>query len=117
MYEKESINKLARECVKTKCDKTFETLIKELIPIIDIQLRKRYPQKEEFWDDMRQDALLGLWKNRWGAKSNLAKNPYINNIKHKAVIRYDDKEFTAHKTNNKSNNKKINNKKIKISLD
>jgi len=66
MYQKEEIERFAKKYVDTGDEQVFETLIKILIPMIDVQLGKSYSSLKEFWDDLRQEVLLKLWKNREG---------------------------------------------------
>jgi len=66
MYQKEEVERLAGEYVETGSEQVFETLIKALIPLINVQLGKNYSSLKEFWDDLRQEVLLKIWKNRGG---------------------------------------------------
>jgi len=66
MYQKEEIEQLAKKYVETQEEEVFEALIKALILLIDVQLGKNYSSLKEFWDDLRQEVLLKLWKNRGG---------------------------------------------------
>lgn len=66
MYQKEEIERFAKKYVDTGDEQVFETLIKALIPMIDVQLGKNYSSLKEFWDDLRQEVLLKLHKNREG---------------------------------------------------
>ena len=66
MYKKEEVERLAGEYVETGDEQVFEALIKTLIPLINVQLGKNYSSLKEFWDDLRQEVLLKIWKNRGG---------------------------------------------------
>lgn len=66
MYQKEEVERLAKEYVETGDEQVFETLIKALIPLIDVQLGKNYSSLKEFWNDLRQEVLLRICKNRGG---------------------------------------------------
>lgn len=66
MYQKEEIERLAKKYVETQEEEVFEALIKALIPLINVQLGKNYSRLKQFWDDLRQEVLLKLHKNRRG---------------------------------------------------
>ena len=66
MYQKEEIEQLAKKYVETQEEEVFEALIKALEPLINVQLGKNYSSLKEFWDDLRQEVLLKLHKNRGG---------------------------------------------------
>lgn len=42
----------------------FQDLLTALTPLIKHQLRKSYFSLNEFWDDMEQECVLRLWRNR-----------------------------------------------------
>ena len=63
MYDKEKINSLAAEYIKTGSDKVFGQLLLVLIPMIDAVLG-RHEKYEYFWEDVKQDVLVVLWKRR-----------------------------------------------------
>jgi len=66
MYQIEEIEHLAQQYVGSESDEVFEGLINALIPLIDMQSARKYPDLKEYWDDMKQEVLLKLWKNRRG---------------------------------------------------
>lgn len=66
MYQKEEVERLAKKYVETGSEQVFEALIKALIPLINVQLGKNYSSLKEFWDDLRQEVLLRICKNRGG---------------------------------------------------
>lgn len=66
MYQKKEVERLAGKYVETGNEQVFEELIKTLIPLINVQLGKNYSSLKQFWDDLRQEVLLKVWKNREG---------------------------------------------------
>ena len=66
VYKIGRIEQLAQAYVKVKTRKNsiFKNLMQALIPLINTQLRKNYQSIEEHWDDLRQETLLKLYKNR-----------------------------------------------------
>lgn len=87
MYQKEKVEWLAKEYVETEYDANnncgtyspnlvFEALIKALIPLINVQLGKNYSSLKEFWDDLQQEVLLKIWKNRGGLSITKSKSLY-----------------------------------------
>ncbi len=76
MYQKEEVERLAETYVETGDEQVFETLIKALEPLINVQLGKNYSSLKEFWDDLRQEVLLRIWKNRGGLKINKSRSLY-----------------------------------------
>ena len=76
MYQKEEIEQLAKKYVETQEEEVFEALIKALIPLINVQLGKNYSSLKEFWDDLRQEVLLKLHKNRGGVLITQARSLY-----------------------------------------
>lgn len=64
MYDIDKIEQLAGVYAETADDRGYELLLELLIPVIDIQLSQKYSNLREYWDDMRQEVLLKLWKNR-----------------------------------------------------
>ena len=66
MYQKEEIERLAKKYVETQEEEVFEVLIKALESLINVQLGKNYSSLKEFWDDLRQEVLVKLYKNREG---------------------------------------------------
>ena len=74
MYQKEEIERLAKKYVETQEEEVFEALIKALIPLIDAQLGKNYSRLKQFWDDLRQEVLLKLHKNRGGLSTTKSIN-------------------------------------------
>ena len=74
MYQKEEVERLAGEYVETGDEQVFEALIKALEPLIDVQLGKNYSSLKEFWDDLRQEVLLKLHKNRGGLSVTKSKS-------------------------------------------
>jgi len=76
MYQKEEVERLAGEYVETGSEQVFEALIKALIPLIDVQLGKNYSSLKEFWDDLRQEVLLRICKNRGGLFVTPSKSLY-----------------------------------------
>jgi len=66
MYQKEEIEQLARKYVETQEEEVFEALINQVKVIINLQLNKSYGTLFEFWDDLRQEVIINLWKNRGG---------------------------------------------------
>jgi len=78
MYQKEEVERLAGEYVETGDEQVFEALIKALIPLINVQLGKNYSRYKEFWDDLRQEVLLKLWKNRGGLSKTSNKSLFTH---------------------------------------
>lgn len=76
MYRVKEIEQLAQKYAKTGNDKIFEALIRALIPLIDIQSARRYPDLKEYWDDIKQEVLLKLWKNRTSLSFTASKKLY-----------------------------------------
>ena len=86
MYQKEEVERLAEEYVEAEklanewCwispDWVFEALIKALVPLINVQLGKNYSSLKEFWDDLRQEVLLRICKNRGGLFVTPSKSLY-----------------------------------------
>lgn len=66
MYRISKIEQLAQLYVKTEDDGIFGDLLRALIPLIDMQLNERYSSLRAYWEDMSQEVLLKLWKNRNG---------------------------------------------------
>jgi len=75
MYQKEEVEWLAKEYVETEYDANnncgtyspdlvFEALIKALEPLINVQLGKNYSSLKPFWNDLKQEVLLKIYKNR-----------------------------------------------------
>jgi DNA-directed RNA polymerase specialized sigma24 family protein len=84
MYQKEEVERLAGEYVETGDERVFEALIKALIPLIDVQLGKNYSSLKEFWDDLRQEVLLRVYRNRGGlrtTKSTVLYQYFYNRIR------------------------------------
>lgn len=76
-FNSERINQLAQEYVRTSDDAVFERLmLEELKPMIRVQLGKNYTSIKDFWEDMRQEVLLYLWKNRENVKTTKSKSCY-----------------------------------------
>ena len=76
-FDAERINQLAQEYVETSDDSVFERLmLEELEPMIGVQLGKNYISMKGFWEDMRQEVLLYLWKNRESVKTTKSRNCY-----------------------------------------
>jgi len=63
VYDKKKIFCLTQEYIKTGKDTVFAQVITELIPMIDVIL-SRYPNYVEFYDDLKQEVLIVLWKAR-----------------------------------------------------
>lgn len=76
MYNEETIDRLVEEYKRTSKDAVFEKLLSELVNIIDMQLVKKYEGAEIFWDDLRQEVLLKIWKNREGIKNTKTVIPF-----------------------------------------
>jgi len=66
MYDLKQIEQLAQQYNTNPNDNTFELIIEAIVPLINIQLNKSYLSLREYWDDMSQEVLLKLWKNRTG---------------------------------------------------
>jgi len=84
-YDKERINDLAEEYKKTSTDIVFEELIIEIIGIVHAQLCKRYRGVEHLWDDLLQETLLRVWKNREKIKTTETEEPqqyYYGRVRH-----------------------------------
>lgn len=64
VYQWKKIEFLAKEYINTIDNKVFERLIVALTPMIDVQLGKNYSSLKEYWDDMKQEVFLKLWKNK-----------------------------------------------------
>lgn len=76
-FNSERINQLAQEYVRTSDDAVFERLmLEELEPLINVQLGRNYTSIKDFWEDMRQEMLLYLWKNRKSVKTTKSKVYY-----------------------------------------
>ena len=76
-FDVERINQLTQEYVETSDDSVFERLmLEELGPIIRVQLGKNYTSIRDFWEDMRQEVLMHLWKNRESVKTTKSKSCY-----------------------------------------
>ena len=78
MYQKEEVERLAGKYVETGNEQVFEALIKALIPLINVQLGKNYSRYKEFWDDLRQEVLLKLYRNRGGLSKTSNKNLFTH---------------------------------------
>lgn len=76
MYQKEEVERLAKKYVETGDEQVFEELIKALEPLINVQLGKNYSSLKEFWDDLRQEVLLRIWKNRGGLFTTKSRSLY-----------------------------------------
>ncbi len=76
MYQKEEVERLAGEYVETGSEQVFEALIKALIPLINVQLGKNYSSLKVFWDDLRQEVLLRICKNRGGLSTTKSRSFY-----------------------------------------
>lgn len=77
MYNVVKIEHLAKVYVESAEDKDFELLLDLLIPVIDIQLGKKYPDHRGYWGDMKQEVLLKLWKNRKGLLFTSSEKLYL----------------------------------------
>jgi len=91
MYQKEEVERLAKKYVEidSSCfglycalkpqymSQIFEALIKALEPLINVQLGKNYSSLKEFWDDLRQEVLLRIYKNRGGLSVTKSKSLYV----------------------------------------
>lgn len=69
VYDKDKIEGLTKQYIKSGDDNIFVELMKELEPVIKIQLGKGYSSLKEHWNDMSQEVLLKLWKNKEGLKT------------------------------------------------
>ena len=76
MYQKEEIERLAKKYVETQEEEVFEALIKALESLINVQLGKNYSSVKPFWDDLRQEILLRVSKNRGGLLITQSKSLY-----------------------------------------
>jgi len=61
MYNKRTINRLTAEYLHGEKN-VINELLENLIPMIDVILAKGYYSRHEYWEDLRQRALLELWK-------------------------------------------------------
>ena len=66
MYDKELIECLGSKYRNTGQDVDFEVLLEAVHPLIDTQLGRQYSSMKHEWEDMKQEVLLKLWKNRTG---------------------------------------------------
>jgi len=93
------INELTQKYVDTKDEKIWDDLISELYIIIDILLGKNYTRIKTLWDDMRQDVIINLWKNRrtvGDTCSHSFYNHYYNRIRkglNRAIKKYEGEKY------------------------
>ena len=77
MYQKEEVERLAKEYVDTGKEQVFEKLIEALIPVIDVQLGKNYSSLKEFWGDLRQDVVVHLYSVRGNIQNTTLESKYF----------------------------------------
>jgi len=76
-FDQKNLIRLAEEYVNTSDDTVFERLMaEELDALIGIQLGKNYMSVREFWEDMKQEVMMYLWKNRETVKSTKSRSYY-----------------------------------------
>jgi len=62
MYDQDEINALSILYITFGKEEDFRSLLHALIPMIN-KILLRFPDFSEFYDDIRQDVLLCIWKN------------------------------------------------------
>jgi len=77
IYNVRQVEKVAQRYKQTGEDSDFKQVLKVVDPLIDVFLGLRYSSIKHEWEDLKQEVILKLWKNRTGLCFIKSKRLYL----------------------------------------